>query len=422
MSLWHIAWSYLWNRRFTTVMSIISLALSVGLISTVLTLREQTRRRFEEEGQSFDMVVGAKGNPLQLVLSAVYFLDLPKGTMSMDEFEQIKSEEDQVQAAFPICMGDTFKGFRLVGTTPDLFDYKWGSDLEKGFELADGKCFEKPFEAVMGAVVAESSDLRVGDTFYSTHGAIGGHIHENHPYTVCGILERSHSPNDRAIFCDVESIFAAHEHTDHEGEDDHEDELEHEEEEMLFDDGIGVRGKVSAVLVKLHSPIYRYEFRDMVNTEYNAMAVIPIEQIQQLYEQLLGTAKAVLLAIGYLVVVISSITIMIGLYMSILQRRRDLAIMRALGASPGEIFGSILIEAFWVSILGLAAGWAVGTGVCWTLGLYMTRKVGFQVGAITWTADLVTAYSIVILVGLIAGLLPAIQAYRTNVARDLAHV
>ncbi len=413
MSLWHIAWSYLWNRKFTTAMTILSVALGVGLISTVLTLREETRRRFEEEGQAFDMVVGAKGNPLQLVLSSVYFMDAPTGNVPHAVCEKLKQEEGVV-AAFPIGMGDSYRGNRIVGVEKDLFEFDWGE--RSPYSLAEGRYFEKPFEAVVGAVAAQDTGLTIGSVFISTHGLIdmpGAHQHENLPYTVVGIMKRSGTPNDRAIFTRMDSIWKAHEHP-------------HDEEDAVDLDAKHAHHhhekEVTAVLLKLASPAMRFEFKERINKGYNAMAAIPINEIRKLYDQLLGVAKAVLLAIGYLVVVISSISILIGLYMAILQRKRDLAVMRALGASRGEIFGAVLIEAFWVTVLGLGAGWVLGTGVCMVLGSYLSHKVGFPVSSITFNADLVTAYSAVILMGLIAGILPAWQAYRADVAHDLAEL
>jgi len=404
MSLWHIAWSYLWNRRLTTGMTIVSVALGVGLISTVLTLREETRKRFEEEGQAFDMVVGAKGNPLQLVLSTVYYLDAPTGNILWKDYERLREEPD-VKGVFPIGMGDTYKGYRIVATEESLFEFDWG-ERASPYELAEGRCFAGPMEAVIGASVATDGGLKLGDQFIGTHGFVdapGAHKHKKHPYTVVGVLKRSSTPNDRAIFCNMESIWHVHEH---DGVGDH----------------AGAHDEVTAVLVKLLSPAMRFEFKDHVNKHYNAMGVIPVNEIRKLYDQLLGIAKLVLLAIGYLVVVISSISILIGLYMSILQRKRDLAVMRALGASKGEIFGSVIIEAFWVTLLGLGAGWLLGTLVCWGLGSYLSQRVGLPISAISLTPDLVTSYSAIVLMGLVAGILPAWQAYRTDVARDLAEL
>ena len=408
MSLWHIAWSYLWNRKLTTGLTILSVALGVGLISAVLTLRDETQRRFEEEGQAFDVVIGSKGNPLQLVLSTVYFLDAPTGNIDMEVFESLKAHEDVV-AAFPVGMGDSYQGFRIVGVTRDLMDFAWGE--RKPYALSEGRYFDAPFEAVIGVNVAENTGLKPGDTFTGTHGFISSpsaEAHEDHPYTVVGIMERSGSPNDRAIFCDLQSVWDAHDHGD--VDHDHEHAEGHEEKE------------ITAALIKLASPALRFEFKELVNRKYTAMAAIPIQEIQKLYEQLLGTAKLVLLAIGYLVVAISALSILIGLYMAILQRRRDLAIMRALGATRGEIFGAVIIEAFWVTLLGIIAGWFLGTSVCMALNHYLVAEIGFRVPPVSISADLVSAYSAVLLMGLFAGILPAWQAYRTNVARDLAEL
>jgi putative ABC transport system permease protein len=426
MSLWRIAWSYLWNRKLTTSMTILSVALGVALISAVLTLREETRRRFEEEGQAFDLVVGAKENgPLNLVLSTVYFLDVPRGVIDADLLGELRAQEE-VAGAFPVGMGDTYRGYRIVGTTPELFAFDWGEKRLSPYRIGDGRLFEKPFEAVIGARVAEETGLGVGSEFISTHGYIDmpGMTHDAHPYTVTGVMDLSGTPNDRAIFTDMKSIWDAHAHPEEEaaahgaqaeaahGEHAHEHEHAHDHGK-----------KLTAVLVKLHSPAQRFRFVDRVNkTMDDVMAVIPVNEIRKLYDQLLGIAKTVLLAIGYLVVVISAISILIGLYMAILQRKRDLAVMRALGASRGEIFGAVIIEAFWVTVLGLAAGWVLGGGVCYVLGRFFMARVGFQIAAVAWTPDLISAFSAVLLMGLIAGILPAWQAYRSDVAKDLAEL
>ena len=180
---------------------------------------------------------------------------------------------------------------------------------------------------------------------------------------------------------------------------------------------------VTAVLVSLESPALRFEFVEYVNDTYNAMATRPVEQIAKLYDSILATAKSVLLAVGYLVVAISAISILIGLYLSIIQRKRDLAIMRALGASAYEIVGSVLIEAFLVTALGIVAGWLIGNLVAWAVGLYLQYRYGLAIGIFGMlTTEEMAAFSTVGLVGIVAGIVPAWQAYRTDVARDLAEL
>jgi putative ABC transport system permease protein len=498
MNLWHIAWSYLWSRRVSSVITILCVALGVGLISAVLTLREETRKRFEEEGQAFDMVVGGKGSPLQLVLSSVYFLDVPNQNIRYSVYEMLKDHED-VSAAYPIGLGDTYKGFRIVGTSTDLFSHVWVNaatgEETKPFNLKEGRLFEKEMEAVIGNAVAKQQGLSVGDTFVGTHGFMKGfgHSHDDFPYTVVGILEQGGTPFDRAVFCDLHSVWTVHghahgahaggedePHADPHGEDadhDHEahahgDNADHDHEAHAHgedadhdheahahgedvdhdhgdhshaaqDDHAHSEGhpdghlteeapapaeeddeelEVTAILVQLETPGLRWQFREYINDEINAMAAIPVQEIRKLFDELLGAIKAVLLVVGYLVVVVSALSIMATLYLAIMQRRRDMAIMRALGAAPAEIFGAVVLEAFWITVLGVGGGWLLGNVVSYGFGLYLTQRFGMAVTAFSLSAEEIRAFAAVAIVGLLAGILPAWQAYQTDVARDLAEL
>ncbi|MFP4502649.1 MAG: ABC transporter permease [Candidatus Hydrogenedentota bacterium] len=443
MSLWRIAWSYLWNRKLTTILTIVSVALGVALITAVLTLRDETRRRFEEEGQTFDMVVGAKGSALQLVLCAVYFMDRPPGNISTDIYHQI-AEDPMVRAAFPIAIGDSFQGFPIVGTTPEYLAHERLNVRDDTFSrvlaFAEGEPFDEPMEIVIGAHVARATGVEVGDQVVGTHGfielsestreAVGFHSHEHQPYTVVGILEPSNSPNDRALFTNIQSVWDVHadpskfpEWHGTEEEEAHQDAHDHGHAGHAHDTHTHSAGdEVTAVLVQLDSPADRFVFKDMVNRKYNAAADIPIQVIEKLYDQLLSTAKLVLLAVGYLVVVVSALSILIGLYLSIMQRRRDMAIMRALGASAYEIFGAVLIEAFWVTLLGIGLGWILGGAVTFGLSAYLAAKFGMTLNAFIIGRETVNAFAVILGVGILAGLLPAWQAYRSDVARDLAEL
>jgi len=467
VNLWLIAWNYLWNRKLTTFLTIVSVALGVALITSVLLLHTETERRFVQEGQAFDVAVGAKGSPQQLVLSTVYFIGQPTGIIPHTDFDRLKQEEE-VEAAFPINMGDSFQGFRIVGTSREMLEYDW-KDRVTGeprgtFDLAEGDYFTKPLEAVIGATVAMETQLAIGDEFASMHGFSDMGFSEHHddkPYRVVGILKPSGTPNDRGIFVEYHSIYEVHEHeygttsltgaeaapgADYKPGDEHgtpqQEEAHHEGDGHAHEEGDGhdhgdehghdhegehghshENEQLTAVLLVLESPAQRYEFRQRITNEYpNAVAAVPIEEIQSLYNQLLGTARQVMLYIGFLVMVISSISILIGLYLSIIQRKRDLAIMRALGATSGEIIGSVLIEAFWVTLLGIVSGYLTGIAVTWAIGTFLVSKIGFEVSVLRPSPDMISAYSAILIMGLIAGIIPAWQAYRTDIARDLAEL
>jgi putative ABC transport system permease protein len=413
MSLWHIAWNYLWDRWFTTVLTILSVALAVGLISALLTIRNETRNRFEEERSAYDIVVGGRqGSPLQLVLNAIYYLDNPPGNMLYSDYLRLKDEEF-VAYAFPVSLGDRYKDFRIVGTVPEIFDYPWTSDttLEKRypFKLRDdgeSRYFETHMEAVIGHRVARETGLVIGDTFSGTHGsemmsAFAEFDHGDTFYTVVGVLQPSATSNNRAIFVDLESVWDLH--------DDYDDDDPEEEKEL----------QVTAVLIDLESSALRFQFMEHVLAEYKATPAIPVNEIMNMYNKLLGPAVLIMMAVGYVVVVIASLSIMIGLYLSIIQRKRDLAIMRALGASAYEIFGAVMIEALLVTVIGILAGWGLGKLVAIGIGAYMSAQYGFTIHGVATSAEELKFFAIVAFVGLFAGIVPAWQAYQADIAEDL---
>ncbi|MCH7910642.1 MAG: ABC transporter permease, partial [Candidatus Hydrogenedentes bacterium] len=360
----------------------------------------------------YDIVVGPPGSPLQLVLNAVYFLDNPTGVMAYEDYERLKQHEDVVNA-FPVGLGDTYRGFRIVGTEREIFDYPWthpvtGEDRYP-FRLKEGKFFDAPMEAVVGNRVARNLGLKLGDTFSGTHGSIelpddvAVFDHSDETYTVVGILNPSGTSNDRAIFVSLSSVWDLHaEHDETDSELNREDKL------------------ITAILVDLYSPALRFSFLDYVMAEYKATAAIPVIQIMNLYNQILGPAVVLMMAVGYVVVVISALSILIGLYLSIIQRKRDLAIMRALGAGASDIFGAVLIEAFLVTIFGIAFGWVLGKTVSVGLGIYMGQHYGFAISGLSTSSEEIGFFAIVAFVGLIAGILPAWQAYQTDIAKNLS--
>ncbi len=429
MSLWHIAWNYLWNRWFTTAMTILSVALAVGLISSILTIRNETRKRFEEEQLAYDIVVGPQGSPLQLVLNAIYYMDNPTGYMSYSDYLRIKEEED-VAHAFPVGLGDTYNSFRIVGTEKDIFDYPWSSDTQLDssgeykkrypFQIKEGRFFEQSMEAVIGERVAEETGLTIGSEFSGTHGIADLGDHAGEMYTVVGILKPSGTSNDRAIFVDLVSVWELHATHDeeleegHSHDDGHDHAHDHETKEIHKEDQ-----KITAVLVDLESSSYRFTFMETILDDYKCTPAVPIIQVTRLYDKILGPVVAVLKAVGYVVVIISALSIMIGLYLSIIQRKRDMAIMRALGASAYEIFGAVIIEAFLVTLIGILSGWVLGKLVAILLGIYVSQTYGLTIYGLTTSIDELKFFAVVAFVGLFAGIIPAWEAYQADIAEDL---
>lgn len=410
MSLWQIAWRYLWRRKLVTLLTVTGVMLGSALICAVLTLHSETEKAFTAESSIFDLVVGAKGSPLQLVLSSVYHLDVPTGNIPYTQYEDLKKDK-RVKTAVPIGLGDNYSGFRIVGTIPEFFEltHRQSKDEpeEKIFTLAEGSVFQQDFDAVLGSQVAKQSGLTIGDTFHSSHGLIslpGTEDHEQFPYTVVGILAPSGTANDRAVFCSLQSVWHVH---DAEYQRHGEEEAERE---------------TTAVLLQLKIPGFRMFLMSEIQNKTGAMAAVPINEILRLSMQVMGPVKQVLIYVAYLVVIVAALTVLCTLYQSAERRRRDMAVLRTLGAHPLEVFLLMLLEAVLLTATGIVAGWVLGHGGLHIAGLYMQEATGITINAWTTGTDELTALGWVMFAGTVAGLIPAILMYRVSPVKDISAV
>lgn len=444
MSLWLIAWRYVWSRPLVTALTLAGVALGAALIAGVLTIRRETERVFLDEGTTFDLVVGAKGSPLQLVLSSVFHLDSPTGNIPISELDRLKADM-RVRTAVPIGLGDNFQGYRIVGTTPEFFDLERRDpeteEYVRIFSMAEGAWdFSEPFNAVLGSEVARSTRLGVGDSFAGSHGLVavaGSEVHSDSPYTIAGILAPSGTSNDRAVFTSLQAVWSVHD----------KEEAAHE---ALYGGGEAApeaaaedapttaappaaggwffapkpaakaEREVTAVLVQLQSPGMRLWMVDEIKSGTNAMAAVPINEMLRLYQLVLAPMQKALLAVAYLVVVVAALSVLTTLYQAGERRRRDVAVMRALGATPHEVFAIVLLEALIVALLGTAAGWLLGHGAVQAAQGALRESAGLTIAAWRTDGQELKALAAVAGIGLVAGLLPAILAYRRAPAKDLS--
>lgn len=414
MSLWRMAWRYLWGRALVTALTLTGIALGAALIASVLTLRRESEAGFLRESGQFDLVTGAKGSPLQLVLSSVYHLDLPTGNIPYSRFEALRADS-RMACAIPLGLGDNYRGYRIVGTEAGLFDLPDRQDLaRKLFVLSEGRLFEGDFEAVVGAQVANQTGLKVGDRFSGAHGLVatpGSSEHREFPYRVVGILARSGGSSDRAIYVTLGSVWQIH-----------------DKESAMHRRSVGVapaaaldeKREVTAVLLRLKAVGLRLWMSQEIQKRTEAMAAIPVNEMLRLYQQILGPMQQALLSVAGLVVVVSALSITATLYQSAERRRRDLAVLRALGARPREILALVILESLLLTLLGLAAGWFTGHAGLAVAGPHLRDSIG--IGVAPWSADGVelAALGLVALGGLTAGLLPAGLAYRREPVTDLS--
>jgi putative ABC transport system permease protein len=405
-----MAWRYLWSRPLVTALTVVGISLGVALICGVLTLRRETERTFQQEAALFDLVVGAKGSPLQLVLSSVYHLDVPTGNVPYALYEKLKANP-RVAIAIPVGLGDNYQGYRIVGTEPVLFTLTKGSEGGEFFKLKDGRLFNADFEVVLGAQVAQTTHLKVGDTFAGTHGLVsmpGSEEHKEFPYKVVGILEPTGTAQDRAIFGSLSSVWRIH-----------------DREAEIHDAIKGTAPKpappreTTAILLRLKARGLRLWMADDIRKNTEGMPAIPVNEILRLYQNVLEPMQRTLLTVAGAVVIVACLTVLTTLYQSAERRRRDVAIIRCLGGRRYEVGLLMLLEATLLGLTGIAGGWLLSHGLLMAGADMIREKAGLLINA--WSVDALEleALALVALCALFAGLVPAFSCYRRTPAHDL---
>ncbi|NRB61008.1 MAG: ABC transporter permease, partial [Winogradskyella sp.] len=303
MSIVYLAYKNLVSKPLNLALSLLLLMLSVSLVTFVFQLRDQLDNQLDRNIAPFDMVVGAKGSPLQLILSSVLHIDAPTGNIKLSDVKLLQ-KHPFVKAAIPVSYGDNYNGYRILGTKKEYLQrYNVG--------LSEGKLFEKPFEAVIGYKAARLLGLSIGDTFVGNHGLVAsqGHSHDDKPYIVTGILEQSGTVVDQLIVTSLESVWDAHDHGDeHDHDEDHHHEHANEDKE------------ITSLLVKFKSPLGMVQLPRYINENTNAQAALPGFEIQKLMN-LLGSGVKTINGIAIAILLVSAFSIFISLLKTIRERR-----------------------------------------------------------------------------------------------------
>lgn len=402
MSDFQLALAYLKSRILVTVLTVLAVSLGLALGTIVLSLSRQASDTLRNEAGFWDMVVGAKGGPLQLVLNGLYYLEPPTGNINKALWKKLEADPE-VANVVPLNMGDNYLGRPIVCTLPAFFDGRrpvHGDNI-----IASGHQFTKPFEIVVGAEVAREFHLKLGQQIVSAHGwAKYDDLHSAFPYTVVGFLAPFGNSVDRAIYTDYRSSWIVHSVPD-------------ADEPIVA--GHEPVNEVTTLLVRFHHVASRFRYIQDINLHENAMAANPVDEIDTLGKTLMAPLQGVLLIVAYVVVFVSALFILVTLYMTIYQRRRDMSILRSLGATRLNIFSLITLEAALLSGLGVIAGWLLGHGALSAMSPFCLARFGIALAA--WQVQPVEFQiaGSVWLLGIVAGLLPAIMAYRLPVADTL---
>lgn len=489
MSLWKIAWKSIRHRSLASALTAFSMALGVALVVTVLVINGVVGKSFQQGAQGYDLIVGAKGSKLQLVLSSVFYNQDPVGLIPYEYYDLMTSSRysAEVKTAIPIARGDNYQGAPVVATTPEYFRSVTKSD-GKPYTLQKGEFFRNVdyYAAVVGYSVAKKNKLRVGDEvrFGHANSARDEDLHE--PFKIVGILDHTGSPNDRAVFVNLEGFYREHERgegtetvnyelreeelarkraelgideTTAEADVEHDHEHEHAPGEVCEDCGHGghkrrltaillitkdaeveVAATASAVEAATESrPGLEIDESDLVTPDrvqvvdtavtalpakiegelLEAQAVAPVREIAAFFQDVIGNIQSVLIVFAIQVVIVAGVGMMVSIYTSMNERRQEIAIMRALGARRSTVMSIILLESILLSLGGGLFGALIGHLAIGALAPLIMAYSNVMVRP--WDFQTVELALIPGLIGLasVVGYLPAVIAYRTDVAQSL---
>jgi putative ABC transport system permease protein len=431
MNLFKISWKYLTFRPLSTGLNVFLLALGLAIITVLLLLQDQFEKKMNRDAAGIDLVVGAKGSPLQLILSSVYHVDFPTGNIKMDDAQQL-TRNRLVKNVIPLALGDNYQGYRIVGTNHDYLELY-------GVEFAAGKSWELPFDVVLGSEIAAKLNLKIGAEFTSSHGiSIGSHDHDEHKFVVAGVLKPRGNVVDRLIITSIESVWYAHdEGLDIEEEASQVDSLSISESQTephdlpihhdaKFHTPVAKTGfpvsdqdrEVTTLLLQYRNPIAAVQLPRMINAATSMQAASPSFEMSRLFE-LLGVGISLLRGIAMILIVIAGLGIFIALYNSLKERKYDLAILRAIGASRGQLLSLIFLEGIMLTFMGAILGIAFGHTFLWLLVTQSDQDVVSAVQPWIFLKEELWVIGYALVVGVVASIIPAWSAYQTSIAKQL---
>jgi len=474
MSIWQIAWRSIRQRALASTLTSFSMALGVLLVTAVLLVHGLVSKSFTDNSDlGYNMIAGAKGGKLQLVLNTTFYLSEPVENVPYTFYQEFLTQDQQeeeleqmspesrgelnggtyaknTEFAIPVCLGDYYQTYRVVGTLPKFFEVfkDYDSDVPK-YSFREGRNFEVwneehgYFEAVVGSIVAQKTGLKIGDTIAASHGGDPNDIHTDSPFTIVGILAPSGTPNDRAVFVNMEGFYLMSGHA------------KVEETEEVGADVTGStisrrkplpikQREVTAILIRTSDPFSPIIIKNRVNEGNIAQIVMPVMEITSLFELIVRPIQTLLLIITVLICFVSGISILVSIYNSMNDRKREIAVMRALGARRRTVMGIVLSESIILSVGGGVLGWLGAHFLLFGASPMIEEQTGVQIGLFDlaplprklevlipsaiiendWIGPLFSLELVIvpalILLAVLVGFLPAYTAYRTDVAETLS--
>ncbi len=398
----NISWKNLWAKPLNAALNILLIAFGTGILTVLLLASTQLEDKLNKNSKDIDLVVGAKGSPLQLILSSIYYIDFPTGNIPMKEAKQLM-RNPFVKRAVPLALGDNYNGIRIVGTDSNYISLY-------GLKTQSGNFWEGDLEATIGANVAKEQNLKLGDTFYGGHGLTEmKDKHEEHAYKVVGILAPQQNVTDNLILTSIASIWKMH--------GDEEDDM-HEGHEHTAGEGHDEDNEFTSLLIQYRSPMAVAMFPQMVNQTTKMQAASPAQESTRLFS-LIGVGVDTLQWFAILIMFIATISVFVNLYNSLKERAYDLAVMRTLGASKSKIFAIVILEGLILTLVGTIIGIALGHGILHIIGENQ-ESTQAKLNGLLFIKEEFYLLAAGIAVGLLASIIPAVQAYRSNISKILA--
>ncbi len=414
MNALRLAWKNLRHRPLNTTFNMLLMALSGGLITLGFLVSTQFEDHFGKNLGPAELVLSAKGSPLQSVLCNLFHLDAPTGNISLEECRPFLNPRHPVIAqSLPLALGDQAMGSRLVGTTTEYGPWY-------RLQLAEGRWFEGDFQAVLGSDVARKSKLRIGDRFVSDHGLaatdIASHQHADDSFVVTGILQSSGTVSDRLILVTISSYWSLHHEEHAEGGEPH----HHGPPCLTNEDLAAADGKITSLLCSFRGRnVQSLNFGRNVNENTGLMATSPAIEINRLYE-ITGNAASLLSNVAFLLVFLALLSLFISLWQAMEDRRYELALLRFAGARPGQLLRWTMAESAMLSLLGILSGMIAAHLLLALLNpsLGLEARYGIRPDRLFPGEWLVPLAGLV--AGMLAGLLPALRALRTDIHHTLS--
>lgn len=397
MNLLQIAWSYVRASPLRTLLNIVLIALGTATIGFVVIVNEQIGGSLNRDAQGIDLVVGAKGSAISLILAGVFHIDAPTGNVSLDSARELAANP-LVKKVIPLSLGDSFRGFRIVGTTPDYLGLYDGA-------FATGRAWEDKMQAVLGATVAAKAGIGVGDTFVGSHGlGAGGPIHADSVYTVVGVLKPTGTVLDRLVTVNSESVWFVHEGA-----------LTDPEEKKVVES----EREVTILLLQYATPMAAATLPRKINSGTNMQAASPALESARLF-QMIGVGADVIRAFGGVVLATAALSLFIALYHALNERAYDIAVLRTLGARPLSIALLLFLEALILALLGGLIGLMLAHALVAVLAAWMDSEQSLRIQAWTFSASEFLLLLPALFAAMLAAALPGWRAARANISAVLS--